>query len=552
MGRVATLAFALVMAHAAAAAAQTPPCDDDGTCAFPETCNSCPGDCGSCDVESLTGQVAKYIDASCEHAGDGSSDSCAAGPGQPGRFNDLQAALDSLVAGETLYIHAGAYHRTGDAFRIQGIGTAEAPIVITAADATAPPVIHSWDPAAPTDNNTAHNAMSGAEEPIAHIIVDGLHFDGGLRLHGDYMRMQNITCTHGWGDCDGNWSCLRFEGCNDCVAHHNVVDQVADLSGLCTGGANDPRESGMKEFTCTNTVWEHNTVSNTVRWGFDLHRSSFDSVVRYNLFRNAGDQTSIRLNRTGNQSAYGNVVLGGGGCIALIAEDAGNGFSDLVSHNTCLFAASGIYTNQFAPATVTHNVLGGLAAGNADLVNLALPATEDGGVHVSDRNAFDASSWWVTEIYQASYAMTLGDWQSTTGQDLASIAVPGGACSFVDAPSDVSDLTFDVSIDGGPCATLAESGGPVGACAVADCVGAACEACGEAPVAGTGGGGGAEGGAGGSGMGSGATGGAGGDGGGGNAAEDGEGCGCRLGGAPAAPPHLAWLLLVAALRRRRA
>lgn len=560
------LTSSFATALASGAAAQMPICNDNASCAYPETCNTCPDECGSCDVADLTSQQAKFVDGSCAHAGDGWSDACATGAGQAGRFNDLQVALDSLVAGDTLYVHPGDYFRSGDAFRVQGIGTAASPIVITAADPTTPPVIHSWDPAAPGDNGASHPALTGAEEPVAHIVIDHLHIDGLLALHGDHMRAQNVVCTHGWGSCDGNWSCLRLEFCNDCVAHHNLVHDVFDTTGLCDGAGFDPRESGLKEFTCERTIWELNTITDTERWGYDLHRSSLDSVARFNLFQNAGSSVSIRMNRTGNQSAYGNVVIGGGSCIQLVGEDAGDGFANLVNHNTCLFSASGLYLNPHAPTTVAHNVLGHLASGTANLVNIALPPAEDGIPHQADRNAYDTSSWWVTEIYNAAYAHTLGEWQGSTSYDAHSIAGAGVACSFVDEPSGADDAEFDVTIDGGPCATVSESGGPIGACAIADCVGRRCEGCGDAPIdnpGGSGGGGGAAG-SGGAAGGQGGTGGvAGGQAGSVPATsrdpDDDGGCGCRTaGGSRAAPASLAALLmatLAAALgrasRRRR-
>ncbi len=556
------LAFLSSWTLALPAAAQVTICNEDGSCAFPETCNTCPDECGSCDVADLVGQQAKYVDGSCQHPGDGLSDGCASGPGQPGRFNDLQAALDTLAAGDTLYVHPGDYFRPGDAFRIQGVGTASAPIVITAADPSQRPVLHSWDPTDPTDNALSHPALGGAEEPIAHVVVDHLEIRGLLWIHGDFTRVQNVVCSHGWEVCDGNWSCIRLEYCNDCVAHHNLVRDVVDTTGHCASSPNPPREAGFKEFNGVRTIWELNTVVNTAHWGYDLHRSSVDSIARFNLFRNAGPNTSIRMNRTGNQSVYGNVVIGGGGCVELVSEDPGDGYSDLVAHNTCLFTSAGLYLSPHAPATVTHNVLGFLDPGNADLVNLALPTPADGVPHFADRNAYDASSLWVTEIYEAPYAATLAEWQAATDYDDASIAAPSGPCAFVDAPESEDDDTFDLTIERGACATLSEAGGPIGACAIAPCVGWSCEGCGDAPIVEPSGGGGAGGTGSGAGAGASAAGptGSGTASGGGSGADvdpDAEdGCSCRAAPGVDAPrgTPMDWLplpLLVAWVSRRR-
>ncbi len=452
-------------------------CNDDGECAFPETCSTCPDECGSCDIEDLDDQRAKYVDQACATAGDGLVDSCAASNGAPGRFNELQVALDSLEPGDTLYVHPGDYFRPGEPFRVHGVGTANAPIVVTAANPDDPPTIHSWDPSDPTNNAASHAALVGAEEPIAHVIIDHLRIEGLLSLHGDHTRVQYVECTHGWEGCDGNWSCIRFGWCTDCTAHHNWVHDVFDTTNHCNGDY-DPREAGLKEFDGVRTVWEFNTVENTERWGYDLHRSSVDSIARFNLFQNAGSSVSIRMNRTGNQSAYGNVVIGGGTCIQLVPEDAGDGFADVVDHNTCLHAQIGVSLSPFAPATVTHNVFGGMAPGGTETVNIVVPDAEDGTPHFIDHNAYDATSYWVTYMYDSPYAHSLEDWQESTDYDDRSIAAEGGACTFVDPPTDADDTDFDLTIADGPCATLSDESGPVGACAVTACVGHDCRGCG--------------------------------------------------------------------------
>jgi hypothetical protein len=453
-------------------------CDGDGTCSFPETCSTCPDECGSCDIDDLPDQRAKYVDQSCDQPGDGLVDECARSAGGPGRFVDLQVGLDSLVPGDTLFVHPGDYWRPDDAFRIQGLGTESAPIVITAAVPTDPPVLHSWDPAAPDDNSRSHPALGGAEQDISWIIVDNLVIDGLLGLHGDHARVQNVECRHGWEECDGNWSCIRLEWCTDCVAHHNYVHDVVDTTGQCTGGEYAPREAGFKEFDGVRTIWEFNTVADTAQWGYDLHRSSTDSIARYNLFRNAGWNTSIRMNRTANMSAYGNVVLGGGACIDFVNEDAGDGFANLIEHNTCLFTGAGLQFNGFAPATVVHNVFGWIGPGDADNVIIAAAPPEDGVPHLVDHNAYDDNSLWVTQKYDAPYAATLAEWQASTEYDDHSIVAPAGPCTFVDPPADSADAEFDLTIAEGECATLGDEGQPVGACALTACVGHDCSGCG--------------------------------------------------------------------------
>ncbi|MBL9023842.1 MAG: hypothetical protein JNL21_16730 [Myxococcales bacterium] len=548
----------LIATFAGVAHAQYPFCADDGVCAFPETCSTCPNDCGSCEVLDLPGQVAKYVDRTCSEAGDGLVDQCAGGPGQPGRFNDLQAALDSLAPGETLFVHPGDYYQPQGPFLIQGMGTADAPIVITAADRNAPPLIHSWDPAAPTNNAASHAALTGAEQPIAHVVIDHLAIDGLLAIHGDGMRVQNVDCTHGWEVCDGNWSCIRLEACNDCVAHHNFVHDVQDSTGHCASSPNAPREAGFKEFDCQRAIWEFNTVVSTAQWGYDLHRSSATPVARFNLFRDAGPVTSIRMNRSSDMMAYGNVVVGGGACVAFIAEDPGNGFTNLVDHNTCLGTGGGIAVEPFSPTVVTNNVVAFLPPSDAESVNLVAPPPEDGVPHTIDFNAYDATSRWVEIQYDGTYYDTLEAWRTATTYDASSIAAPDTPCTFVDVPADPSDDAFDLRMNGGACATASDAASEVGACAFG-CVGRACEACGGEPPgsatssnASTGAGGDATGSGAGAGAGAG-EGGANEGGAGGSSEEDGgeEGCSCSTPRPDRRPGALGLALLSLLSVRRR-
>jgi hypothetical protein len=534
-------------------------CQSDGACSYPETCGTCPDDCGSCDVLELPSQTARYVDQACAANGDGTTDSCAAGPGQAGRFNDLQAALDTLDAGHTLFVHPGDYYRVGEPFVVAGDGTSAQPIVLTAADRMNPPRIHSWDPADPTNNALSHQAIVGGG---AYVTIDNLVV-GLVQASGEHIQIQNVECTQGWEGCDGNWSCIRLEWCTDCVVHHNYVHDVVDTTGQCTSGEYAPREAGFKEFDCVRAIWELNTVVDTAQWGYDLHRSSIDPIARFNLFRNAGPVTSIRMNRSGNMSAYGNVVVGGGTCIGFIDEDAGNGYADLIDHNTCLHTAMGIDFNPFSPTTVTNNVIGFLPDPHAESVNIAAPPPEDGIAHTIDFNAYDASSEWVEVMYDGTYHTTLADWQAATDYDDGSIAGPDSPCAFVDLPADATVAAFDVNIDGAACATASDAGGEVGACALGGCVGRNCEACGggEGPGSSTtGSGAGAGGGSGtgsgsGSGNGTGSGSGAGGAGGGDAGEDDGDG-GCSSTAAPASRGGIGLLGTLAfaavAIRRRRA
>jgi MYXO-CTERM domain-containing protein len=472
--------------HSGVAAADYPFCNADAVCAWPETCSTCPMECGSCDVTTRTRQTPKYVDQACPNHGDGLVDSCASGEGQPGRFNDLQAAIATLTAGDTLFIHPGDYFRAGGAFGPgdDGVhGQPDAPIILTAADPANPPTIHSWDPAAPNDA-TSHVAMSFGGEDV---ILDHLRIEGVAMIFGTRMQIQYSECTRGWEVCDGNWSCMRAEWCTDCRIHHNNVHDVVDSTGKCDGSTFEPREAGFKEFNGERNIWEFNTVVNAARWGYDLHRNSVDTTVRFNHFQGFGSW-AINIERSTNNYIYGNIIVGAAGCTeigGLNELEPGQPHHDLIHHNTCIDSGSGFHLSGEIEVELNDNITGAMAPGGSENVNVSLP----GAGQISDCNGWDASSWFSNELYE-TYFHSLGEWQTGTGHDANSIAAPGGACTFVDPPSAADDLEFDLHTTG-ECATLACDGGEAGPYGITPCVG---HTCGDVPSSGSGGSGGAGGG----------------------------------------------------------
>ncbi|HZO15368.1 MAG TPA: hypothetical protein VFB62_18970 [Polyangiaceae bacterium] len=480
MLRNAVLLIILLVLQARDAFADYPFCNADGACAWPETCGTCPMECGSCDVTARTNQRAKYVDRACAEHGDGLADSCAAGPGQPGRFNDLQLAIESLVAGDTLYIHPGDYFQPAAAFGPgdNGVhGEPDAPIIITASDRANPPTIHSWNPSAP-DNASSHTALA---IPGEDVIIDHLRIDGVAIVWGTRVQLQYIECTHGWEVCDGNWSCLRAEWCTDCRIHHNYVHDVVDVTNKCNGEW-EPREAGLKEFDGERNIWEFNTIESAARWGYDLHRNSLDTIVRFNQFQGFGSW-AINIERATNNQIYGNLIVGAAGCMDVggLNEQQQVPHHDLIHHNTCFSAGTGFHVGGEIQTELYDNITAALASGGSESVNVALP----GASQSSDCNAWDASSWFSSLLYEAYYH-SLAEWQVATGLDAASIAAPGGACTFVDAPASVDDAEFDLHVASGDCATLGCDGREVGPFGITNCVGHDCGEGGIQP--GTGGG----------------------------------------------------------------
>ncbi|HWB77849.1 MAG TPA: hypothetical protein VG755_22935 [Nannocystaceae bacterium] len=455
-------------------------CNGDGVCDrdLDETCAACPDECGSCEIEDLPNQRAKYVDEACPNMGDGLVDTCADSNGGPGRFNSLQPALQSLVAGDTLYVHPGDYWRdveASDSGAVHSLGedqdgTLEQPIVVTAADRNALPVLWSCDP-----SGAQHCPAPAFAAYGDYVVIDHLAIRGRAQIWGgSHSTLQYLDCTVGWGACgDGNWSCLRIESSVNGHAHHN---NVHDIEGDGVGGACDPGEPvdfedrgcGLKEFSSDGAVWEFNTVVAPPRWGYDLHRNSMRTTIRFNEFVDV--YQGITIARTVNPKVYGNVIRGNGttaeSCtfVQLLNENAeAEPHLAEVHHNTCIAAQSGVSVQWEVPADVHDNVFSGLISASESPRNVELQVIES-----ADHNAYDSAGNFRRVTYEPdTYSETLADWQAATSQDASSIAADGGPCTFVDAPN-------DLHIVEGECATLGSDGGPVGPYAITSCVGHEC------------------------------------------------------------------------------
>ena len=475
---------AMMTSDAGMDAAMPPPlmtsaCDSDGTCDPGETCASCAADCGSCDVAELASQRDKFVDETCAEMGDGLTDECASSAGGAGRFNELQAALDSLEAGDTLHVYPGDYWRdvtgrdSGGIYTMGNSGTADRPIVITARFRDDRPTIHSCDPAEPTRCPMPALAVYGD-----HAIADHLVVRGRLQVWGaTESTIQYVDCTHGWGACgDGNWSCLRIESCTDCTAHHNWVH---DISGAGMGEACPPGETtdfpdrgaGLKEFQSVGTIWEFNTVTRAPRWAYDLHRNSVNTTLRFNDF--PAFPQAIHVDRSQNLFIYGNVMVardeGGGSCIDIAGRnervEAEPHIAD-VHHNTCIGPQTGISVGGGITAQIHDNIVDGLRRVNEDPRNVVVEVGES----TLSNNAYSSAGNYRRQTYEPdTWSEDLTAWQADNGWDEESMEVE---CTFANPPTG-DGAPYDVHVSG-TCATLARDGGEVGAYGITNCVGHTC------------------------------------------------------------------------------
>lgn len=490
-------------------------CNGNSTCEWPETFHTCPSDCSTSDSSDFT-LTPKYVDQNCEFNGNGLNNNCAASEGASGRFNDLQAALESLSAGEHLFIHPGFYWKDWSTnpeavdgfnehygiFTLEGkVATAVQPIFISAANPSNPPVLFSAHPNdamlyAGLDSHQDDILNRHASLPAfsvrgsQYVFVEDLVFMGRAQFSGGANNtLRNTNCSIGWGVCgDGNWSCLRVEGCSNCRVHHNLVMDVAgerdSNCNACRGEeiqvcrANDynpDRGSGMKEFTSNQSIWEFNTVKRVPQWGYDQHRDSDNVVFRFNKIQESL-AVGARSERSDAIFIDGNTITATGTGIGVLFPDTATS-TVRVSYNTIYNVDLGISVFKDASydyvATISNNIIGKFDSFSGEFAaNLFLNDPDNG--HFINYNVYDASG--IFRFGDDPYdkrIYSLYDWQITfVGVDINSRY---DICNFVDAPQSIADSNYDFNIiSGDACESVSSTGSEVGAFGLSSCVGAGC------------------------------------------------------------------------------
>jgi hypothetical protein len=453
------------------------------SCAWPETSSVCPSDCGVTGISKYANQRAKYIDQTCQYNGNGLSNTCASSNGASGRFNELQAAIDSLRAGDTLYVYPGDYWREAEADTVgnytvdsDNSGTEEMPVIITAHDVNNPPVLHSANPNGVGRTNPA--IMTNYS--VHHVIFDHLFINGLIQAGGHNIMIQFTEAITGYegatrtdlDDCgDGNWSVIRLEGCTDCIVHHNYVHDVAGDGESC---GNTQRGAGLKEFETNRAIWEFNTVEGAPWWGYDLHRDSLDSTVRFNQFVDSGD-VGIRFGGGSSPHVYGNIVHNTNYCLQHLEYDRGVSH-DEIFNNVCSYTNRNIISPRDYNIEFHNNIVSHVVGSSSQ--NLGVQPKNSGVTALMDHNAYDSNAnyhygadIWGWDEFETS----LANWQSRfPGQELHSLEAAGGACSFADAPTSASDLTFDFTPTDPFCTTGSSEGGMLGPYGLVSCVGHSC------------------------------------------------------------------------------
>ena len=261
---------------------------------------------------------------------------------------DLQAAVDSLHAGDQLVLRGGTYV-LGKRLRIVALGTASAPIAVKAAQGERVVI---------KQTNANANIIEIAES--RHFILRGLELQGGS--HGVHLEDSDFITVE---DCEINHT-------GDAAIAANAGGTYEDLRLLRnhihhTDGSGEGMYLGCNEDACrvANSLIEgnhiHHTNGATVEEGdgIELKEGSYGNIIRDNVVHDTRYPGIITYGTVGNGAA--NIIEGNAIWNASDEDNAIQAAADaIIRNNIVLGSPIALQRNQNArPANieVVHNTI---------------------------------------------------------------------------------------------------------------------------------------------------------------------------------------------------
>jgi len=321
-----------------------------------------------------------YIDGDCEKNGNGLADSCAAGTGTSGQFNDLQSFLNMCAPGDVGVLHAkrGDYVTTfgtgsdtsEDAgYHFECSGTSDAWVTIENAPGEFP-VIRNCPATATTQNACNRDTITAngrnfikitdddADYANGHIIVFGrIHLAGcesyppttASEMAGP-IEVSYTEINRGYDETDsGNWAGIWNICHTGSLIHHNFITLSKP-----TGAGQQSSASCVSQYFGVGGTIEHNTCNLDPNSQFpESHSGCFDDKV-------VASRNTYRFNRCYNATRFGRFAEGnyckveGVECFLKNGEVYGN------------LAYRGSYRGPNRPALQISEGLGGMSGGGVD------------------------------------------------------------------------------------------------------------------------------------------------------------------------------------------
>ena len=278
--------------------------------------------------------------------------------------DNYRNAMQNLVAGDTLILHAGSYPLT-NYFNLILNGTAQAPITIRAAAGERPVI---------AQNNAAQNIVNISNSSF--LILDGIEFTGGsrgIRLQASSdITMRNCHVHHtaanaiSANDSGSDYARLTFV--------HNEIDHAGETAEGFYLGCHDMSCRIHDSLIANNYI--HHLTGPTVNQGdgIEIKAGSYANIVRDNVIHDTG-YPGITLYHTNGNGAPNiierNVIWNSGDNGIQVTADA------IVRNNIVLSAVShGIEAHAF----------GSVGVGNLVIVNNTVLKASGDAIHFNGVN----------------------------------------------------------------------------------------------------------------------------------------------------------------------
>jgi hypothetical protein len=336
--------------------------------------------------------------ASCAYNGDGSSSSCAAGAGQPGAFNTIQACANAVAARDTCTVYAGTYNETPS---LTHAGTSGSQITFTVnprdivyvygfsldADYNTINGFHITDPtlthsAAGVDvphshtgdkitNNTITQVGGGpciwthSSTPSSYITMSGNTISwcaavpgqsnataqSAIKLNGDHFLIQNNVISHTTNGISGDGDHTIIRGNS-----YGPVDDAVDFPG-CVEPSCDSHIDYVELIPTSGThgyvVIENNTTDNLLGVGgahFAIAESTgTHEINRYNTVSNVGSQYWLTTGTWTYVKDYNNTLY------MIGSQTTSNYIMYLENSSTYGAIVNNLYYDVMLPLGGTHN-----------------------------------------------------------------------------------------------------------------------------------------------------------------------------------------------------
>ena len=330
-----------------------------------------------------------YVDNTCGYNGNGTSQTCAAGPGQPGPFNSLanaQSGLTGSQAGNRLLFKAGETF-TGQ-YTVRAYGTSGHPFTISSYGTGAKPIING--------NGTSPYGVISITN-LNYITINGLALTNGSMGVWIYCTSSTTSTSSinisncyiygcpGTGICQSNdsgsradmsgstWSNNEITGSCAAIYIHRTNGITMSYNKIHDNGTTQYEPYGIAVEAGSNLIIHDNLIVNQLAAGIGIYGDtgsdgpSNDNQVYRNIIYgtykgSTGWSRDITWQGTWGGTGnivWGNILISTDSSIAHMEDDNSSGSGNLFYNNVCANGPMGMQlsgSSWFVNNNIFYNV----------------------------------------------------------------------------------------------------------------------------------------------------------------------------------------------------